>query len=207
MRFQAGTQIALIIVSIVIVFTVIKPKLAEIGFVQNEVVTYRTALDNIGQYNQRLQNLISQSKAMSVSEKETLFRYLPESIDAVAVGRDISNMVNSNDLLLLDVAPSDPVRVTTAVADEGTVSADGMDTGAVAPTPEEGGPTVTGGMYSQQFKISVVGTYDQMKGFLKDMERNAYSLRLVDFKFELEEEGGLVSQYDLTVETYALKGN
>ncbi len=207
MRFQAGTQIALIIVSIVIVFTVIKPKLAEIGFVQNEVVTYRTALDNIGQYNQRLQNLISQSKAMSASEKETLFRYLPESIDAVAVGRDISNMVNSNDLLLLDVAPSDPVRVTTAVADEGTVSADGMDTGAVAPTPEEGGPTVTGGMYSQQFKISVVGTYDQMKGFLKDMERNAYSLRLVDFKFELEEEGGLVSQYDLTVETYALKGN
>ncbi len=207
MRFQAGTQIALIIVSIVIVFTVIKPKLAEIGFAQNEVVTYRTALDNIGQYNQRLQNLISQSKAMSASEKETLFRYLPESIDAVAVGRDISNMVNSNDLSLLDVTPGNPTLVTTAVADEGMVSADGMDTGAVAPTPEEGGPTVTGGMYSQQFKVSVLGTYDQMKGFLKDMERNAYSLRLVDFKFELEEEGGLVSQYDLTVETYSLKGN
>lgn len=207
MRFQAGTQIVLIIVSIVIVFTVIKPKLAEIGFAQNEVVTYRTALDNIGQYNQRLQNLISQSRAMSATEKEALFRYLPESIDAVAVGRDIYNMVNSNDLSLLDVTPGELKLVTTAVAEDGTVSADGMDTGAVAPTPEEGGPVVTGSMYSQQFKVSVVGTYEQMKGFLKDMERNAYSLRLVDFKFELEEEGGLVSQYDLTVETYALKGN
>lgn len=207
MRFQAGTQIILIIVSIVIVFTVIKPKLAEIGFKQNETVTYRSALDNIGQYNQRLQNLIGQAKSMSVTDKDTLFRYLPETIDAIAVGSDISNMVNSNDLLLLDIVPSSPTLVTTAVAEDGTVSLQGVDSGAVAPSEEEGGPAVTGGMYAQQFKVSVVGTYAQMKSFLKDLERNAYPLRLVSFQFELKEEGGLLSQYDLTVETYSLKGN
>lgn len=207
MRFQAGTQIVLIIISVVIIFTVIKPKLADIGFEQNEVVTYRTALDNIGQYNQRLQNLIGQSKSMPVTDRENLFRYLPENIDAVAVGRDISNMATGNDLLLLDVVPAKPMLITTAVAEDGTVTDGTTDTGAVAPTPEEGGPEIVGGMYSQQFKVSVVGTYEQMKGFLKDLERNAYPLKIVAFNFELKEEEGLLTQYDLTVETYSLKSN
>lgn len=208
MRFQAGTQIVLIVISVVIVFTVVKPKFSEIAYQQNEMVTYRTALDNIGRYNQRLQALLNQAKAMSALERENLFRYLPEEIDTVVVGRDISNMADSNGLLLLDVEPATPVRVTTTLNEQGVVAEQTTDSGMVTPPVETiEGTAQKSGMYAQKFKVSVVGTYDQMKSFLKDLERNAYPLRLLEFEFAIEETDNSLLEYNLVVETYSLKGN
>ena len=219
MRFQAGTQIVLIVISIVIVFTVVKPKFSEIAYQQNEMVTYRAALDNIGRYNQRLQALTTKAGAMSSAERENLFRYLPEEIDAVAVGRDISNIVSSNNLLLLDVEPDDPVEVTTTVSEQGSMTEPGMDMAMdpaagpeadpsmVAPPTEETGIAKSTGMYSQKFKVSVVGSYDDMKSFLKDVERNAYPLRLLELDFSIEDTDNALLEYNFVLETYSLKGN
>ncbi|OGG41341.1 hypothetical protein A2837_02360 [Candidatus Kaiserbacteria bacterium RIFCSPHIGHO2_01_FULL_46_22] len=207
MRFQAGTQIVLIVISIVIVFTVVKPKFSEIAYQQNEMVTYRTALDNIGRYNQRLQTLLNQAKAMSEPERENLFRYLPEEIDAVVVGRDIANMADSNNLLLLDVEPGTLAAVTTVVPEQGAAPESGTDTGMVAPPSEDGETAKSTGMYSQKFKVGVVGNYEDMKSFLKDLERNAYPLRLLELDFTIEETDNSLLEYSLVLETYTLKGN
>lgn len=204
----------LIIIAVVIVFTVIKPKFEEISYMQNEMDTYQTALDNISRYNQRLQTLINEANAMSPEERASLYRYLPEEIDALTVGRDIANIVEDNDLLLLDIEPSAVAQITTATLPEETTdgvvatepSVDQAVTDAAFENGSQSDLTGSGGLFAQRFKVSVVGNYDDMKEMLADLERNAYPLRLVEFEFNLGEERSSLTGYNFTLETYSLNG-
>lgn len=206
MRFQAGIQILLIVISLVIVFTVIKPKFDDISYQQNEMITYQSALNNIGQYNQRLQTLINQAKAMNEEERSSLMRYLPEEIDAVAVGRDIVNIAEQNGLLLMEIEPSPATLITTSMPDQTVVDPSSAEMEGSVTEGDGTSSSKNGGLYGQKYKLSVVGGYDSMKDFLKDIERNAYPLRLVEFSFEINEEPGQLQKYEMTLETYALKG-
>lgn len=202
MRFQLGIQIILLILAGVIAFSVIKPKFEDIREDQKEVVAYKAALDNIAKYNQRLQALISESNTLPSSDRNALFRYLPESIDTTAVSRDITNIVSRNLLLMLDIS-FDPIVPVTAVNPDGTVmSVSSPDYAAVSGGVIEGlvGPA----LLSQKFNLTVVGTYSQMKDMMSDLERNNYPLRLIDFSFSLEETPTDLIQYSLVLETYAL---
>lgn len=205
MRFQAGIQILLLIIAVVIAFSVIKPKIEAISTDQSEVASYRAAIENIGRYNQQLQTLINQANALSAYDRAVLWRYLPEEIDATLVASDISNIVSQNRLLLLDVVPADVDLVTAETFDPN--SPDGIAMAPVDPTGVvlEGEAGLPKGMLvSQQFQVEVVGTYEQMKAMMRDFERNAYPLKLVNFEFALEEEGSGLVQYSLLLETYAL---
>lgn len=202
MRFQVGIQIVLLILAGVIAFSVIKPKFADIREDQNEVVAYKAALDNLGKYNQRLQALINQSNAVPSADREALFRYLPESIDTTAVSRDITNIVSRNSLLLLEIS-FEPIAPITTVNPDGSVVAASLGNPAdVSGGVVEGsaGPALV----SQKFKVNVVGTYNQMKSMMSDLERNDYPLRVVEFNFSLEETETNLVQYSLVLETYAL---
>lgn len=197
MRFQAGIQITLLVVAVIIAFSVVKPKIEAIRDDQNEVASYRTAIENIGQYNQQLQSLTNQANALSAYDRAVLWRYLPEAVDATMVASDITNIVSQNRMLLLDVIPNPVTTVTTDVTDGSSTAA---DTGVVA----EGDRSLKGALLAQRFQVEVVGTYDQMKALLRDLERNAYPLRLVEFKFDLEGESSNLVQYSLLLETYAM---
>lgn len=207
MRFQAGIQIVLLVTAVVIVFTVIKPKFDSIRQAQVEALSYQSAVDNIGQYNARLQQLTNQAGAISAEELAALYRYLPESVDAVAVGRDINNIADKNGLLLLDVVPKDGIEV---VVD--TEVAPATDPAATDPamTPAEG--TYVEGqpsrkssvLMSHAFAVEVIGTYEGMKSMLEDLERNDYPLRVVEFSFGVDEDGSDLVEYSLVLETFSL---
>lgn len=206
MRFQLGIQILLLIVAVIIAFVVIRPKFAEIRIVQNEIVAYRNAIENIGKYNQRLQTLINQANAMSASDRNALYRYLPEEIDVVAVSRDITNIIERNRLLLVNIS-FDEATPVTAVATDGAVvdpylMEQPVDPLAMGMPQQQAGPY--NGLYSQRFEVEVAGTYEQMKAMMQDFERNSYPLRLVEFTFSLEEAGSNLIQYSFTLETYSL---
>lgn len=195
----------LLVVAVIIAFSVIKPKIEAISSDQNEVASYRTAIENIGRYNQQLQTLINQANALSAYDRAVLWRYLPEAVDATLVASDISNIVSQNRLLLLDIVPGEPTVVTAETLDPNQPGA--LPTAPVVQTGvvvegQSGLPE--GAFISQQFQVEVVGTYEQMKGMMRDFERNAYPLRLVEFEFGLEEEGSGLVQYSLLLETYAL---
>ncbi len=198
MRFQAGIQITLLVVAIVIAFSVVKPKIDSIRAEQSEVAAYRVAVENIGTYNQRLQTLTNESNSISAHDRALLWRYLPEEVDATAVARDIANIVSQNRLLLLDIVPSTVEPVTSETVDDPSMIP--MDSGVLA----DDGTVTAGILFSQKFQVEVVGTYDQIKSMLRDLERNAYPLRLIEFDFSLEGESSSLIQYSLTLETYAL---
>ncbi|MCB9818713.1 hypothetical protein H6788_00860 [Candidatus Nomurabacteria bacterium] len=207
MRFQVGIQITLLVVAIVIAVSVVKPKIDSIRIAQSEVAAYQTAMENIGRYNQHLQTLINQADALSDYDRTVLERYLPREIDATLVASDISNIVSRNQMLLLDIIPEKVIPVTTFLSsnsDEGSVS---NEPSTVTPSGEELSENKNGVFMAQRFQVEVVGSYEQIKEMLRDLERNAYPLKLVEFEFNLEETNVNLIQYSLLVETYALPAN
>lgn len=201
MRFQAGLQIILLITAAIIVFSVIKPKLESIKQVQAEASSYRAALDNIGQYNSRLQELISQTNSLSSNDKTLLYRYLPERVSTTEVARDISNIASQNGLLLLDIIPGESEPVVIGVEGDGAQD----DPFSPQIVIEGEGNDNAGVLMAQSFQVQVVGSYDSMKGLLRDIERNAYPLKVIKLDFALVEDGtSNLVQYTLVLETYSL---
>ncbi len=205
MRFQLGIQILLLAIAGAIAFGVIKPKFEDIRADQNEIVSYREAIENIGRYNQTLQTLLNEYNALPASDRDALLRYLPEDIDVAAVSRDISNIVELNRLLLLDISFSDPTPITTTSPTEGVVVDPYMAETYSDPASATGvAGAAPSGLYSQKFQVSAAGTYDQMKEMLRDFEQNNYPLRLIEFSFSLDDSSSGLIQYSFTLETYAL---
>lgn len=205
MRFQVGIQITLLVVAIVIAIIVVKPKIDDIRINQNEVAAYQDALLNIGRYNQQLETLVSQANSLSSTDREVLERYLPKEIDAILVASDISNIVAQNKLLLLDIIP-DEVLPVTAYAEEGAVEemVTEYDPNTGMPLDGQTSEKNDSVLMVQRFEVEVVGTYDQMKAMLNDLERNNYPLKIIELEFSLEEANSSLIQYSLLLETYAL---
>lgn len=198
MRFQAGIQILLLIVAVIIVMTVVKPKFAEIQYNQDEVVGYKSALQQASVYNTRFAELINKSRAIPVADRQALNTYMPLVINPTRVSRDIENIVQGNDLLLVELAADESGDVTVTNPDdfEGRSSFVRVD-------PET---TVTAsGLIAQRFTVNTIGTYSQLKDMLEDFEKNAYPLRLIKLDFKVEELA-VSNEYSVVLETYALKG-
>jgi len=205
MRFQAGIQILLIILAIVIVITVIKPKFTEIQFNQNEIVGYKEALAKAGQYNQLLAELLNQANNIPASSIEALEQYLPTSHDPVEVARDIENIIASNGLLLVEVEDSDLGAVT--IINEGDSSISRNASGSnnnYGNSNSTLGIAAPSGLVARQFEVNAIGNYDQIKAALKDFEKNSYPLRLIRLEFQSETLSSL-NKYQIVLETYALK--
>jgi hypothetical protein len=197
MRFQAGIQIVLVVISLVIVYMVIKPKFAEIAYNQDEMASYNEALDKANLYNQTLRELVNRSANIPRADAEALDRFLPTQINATVVARDIKNIIDKNSLVTIDIVAEDVVAVDTADNSEGV-----SDDGAIV-MQDRMLREARSNLSTQQFTVTAIGTYEQMKGMLADFERNAYPLRLVEFSFDTKSDVSLLT-FSLKLETYAL---
>ncbi len=196
MRFQAGLQILLIIIAIVIIVTAIKPKLAEVQFNQDEVAQYLNALQKASLYNQTLQELLNRASGISSGDKTALNRFLPETLDATVVARDIKNIVERNSMLLLEIDTKTSDAATVA-SKGGNASEDGFIRGEALESEARQDLSAT------RFVVEVIGSYEQMKAMLADFERNSYPLRLVAFSFEAPSDSDLY-HYSVELETYSV---
>lgn len=198
MRYQAGIQIILIIISVVIIYVVIKPKFQEISINQNETAKFNDAVAKANDYNSRLQELIARANSMPRADRLALDRFLPEVINPTVVARDITNIVEKNGLILLDISAGELVIVSVNNGGESQTD-DGQLVTEDILTRE-----ARNQMNSQLFTLGAVGTYEQMKNMLNDIERNAYPLKLVKLSFDAREDS-ILYRYSIELETYSLK--
>lgn len=181
MGFQVGIQLILVVISVALVMSFVKPKLEEIEAKQVEINTFTEAINRASDYNQVVKEKVNRVNNFPRADQVSLDRFLPETIDGVAVSRDIENIIKSNQMLLVDMEMGlvSPVLVSTGR------SADDE----VASLAEEAQRNVV----SQRFQVSVIGTYENMKKMLGDFERNAYPLRLVNLSFSASPNSNLNS--------------
>ncbi|MEX0917638.1 MAG: hypothetical protein WDZ93_00615 [Candidatus Paceibacterota bacterium] len=197
MRFQAVTQIILVILSIVIILTIIRPMFVGISEEQDEVQRYREAVDLADQFNARLGELAQRANAFSAQELQALDTYLPSEIDPILVSRDLVAIADRNGLLVEEIAVEDDLEGgDTTASDQYALE----ETLMVQHTLEE---EAEAAVTRHQFTIEAAGTYGQMKQMLRDVERNHYPLRLSQFEFKSDNQSSLLS-FTATFETYVL---
>lgn len=183
------TQIILISVSLVIIFTFIKPMFGEIEIVQESLFQYRDTVAKASEFNNRLGELIQTESSFSRQEIQALETFLPTQLDPHVIMRDIKNIFQNQGLTISSLESSGELsQVVGRVAD----TADLEDKKIVT---------------YQEFDVTFRATYRQLREVLSSLESNAFLLEVAELSFSGEEKRGLedFAENETDESTYALK--
>ncbi len=197
MRNTAITQVALIGISIVIIFSYIRPTFANIRVVQDEVYEYQNAALKAQEFNNLLQQLLARERGFTTDDKAALNRFLPAEIDQLAVMQDVATIVTNNNAQVVDLSAGDVVTPNADVSVE-EASEEMLEINKFA---------------SQEFTLKFAGDYASLKGFLRSLESASYIIEVKNLKYgAVGEETGqfssadtsTISEFELTLKVYAL---
>lgn len=164
------TQIALIILSVGILFTYVHPKFEEISANQDSIAAYREEQQKVSAVNATLSALSAKANSLSPDDQSRLDTYLPNSVDGIAVQRD-----------LLFIAEEAEIELTSlAYASDSTASGAGQRGGrnnAATLTPIERGARSE--LVPHSFTLGFAADYETIKTFLDLLTTNNYPLEVV----------------------------
>ena len=173
------SQIALIILSVGIVFTYITPKLDEVEKAQDNIGVYQTEREKVSDVNAKLDQVAAKLNTINTDDQRKLLTYMPDSVDTVAVPRDIKAIADGAGLLLGQVEYVGP-KVNPA--NSGFIDPSMLD--ALAQNSDDPEAHV--------FAVDFESSYEQVKKFIGDLEKNAYPLEVHDLVIK-KSEGGFLS--------------
>lgn len=171
------TQIIMVVISVAIIITYIKPGLSEATSTQDDIVVYQKGTESVSEVNDQLATLVSRLEGVSVEDQRRLLTYMPDKIDHISVLRD---------LLLISIESG-------ATYKNSSYSEGGKTRDANSPAVNMPAKNV--------FSLQVDGTYDQLKKLLGLMEKNDYPLEITDLNIS-SIEGGLMSA-DISLNIYS----
>lgn len=177
------TQLGMVAVSIGIVITYIQPAFGEVEDIQNNIATYKTERDKVVTVNSRLSELMSDMGSVSNDDQRRLLTYMPDSIDEIAVSRDLLLITLQAGILYKDVKYG---GLGDRKGKKGSQAAE------VSSQPHV-------------FMLSVEGTYEQLKNLFRLLEQNNYPLEVQEVSIG-KLEGGFLSA-EIRLVTYAFKSD
>jgi hypothetical protein len=184
--FKTLTPLLSIVTAVVVFFFFTKPMYEKVRVLQDDKAQYERAVQTAADSNRLLQELLQKRNSFSAQELERLEKLVPDSIDRVRLLVDLEAMSRNHRMLFGNV-----------LVEESSV--EGEDLVSV-----EGGGEVT---YEEDFVSSdvsfgLIGTYENFRAFLKDLERSLVLAEVVGLEFSALD--GDLQQYDMIVRSYAL---
>ncbi|MCA9361360.1 hypothetical protein KC845_02260 [Candidatus Kaiserbacteria bacterium] len=201
MRNTAVTQVALIIISVVIIVSYIRPTFANIRVVQDEIYEYADATEKANQFNTRLQQLLLRESEFSNADIKALETFLPSKIEPFAVMDDVQILVEKNGGKVVDMTAGEVILPNPDVDFD-----DYYDEQAVTANK----------FVSQTFELSMISDYQGFIGFLRDLESTSYILEITNLSFGSDAEQAKQFdvganpdeiEFELILKTYALSSN
>lgn len=171
-------QIVMVGTAVAIGFFYINPTIADIKKTQALAQLYTAEIKNVSSVNEQLQQHVSEIDSISLENKQALLRYMPDSVDEVAVMKDINTIAVQQGIVPTTLSYS-PVKVSSNL--EGTGSFTGLQ--------------------AYDFKFGATVTYNQLKALLTAMEKSAYLLRIVSLSVLPSDSGALT--VDMAIEVYS----
>ena len=202
MRYKILAQIAIIVISIILIVLVIQPKLQDIQAVEDEAASYEQAIENVSLYNQKLDNLLQAKNQLLPTDLDKLDTFLPDTVDALEVMSDILQLADMADMTVTSLQPAgEPTQVQLS----GQSNQDAEESESESDT----GFTLT----AHDFNVVMRGTYRDFKQFLTYVSVYKYPLELqsVSFSTPSARDDGTVQlvdpetvkfDYTLTLRTY-----
>ncbi len=175
------TSILSIVIAILLYIFVIDQQLAQMSAVQIEIGEYQKAEEKYTEFQKKLDSLVAIKKQASVIENEKLDALVPEVVDDVKLIVDLENMAKSRGMLFGNISIDN-------AKDESSINSS---------TEIAIGPTLK----STDISFAVIGTYEQFKQLLEDIEKSLVLLEVVELDFSVTQ--GVYQQYAVTVRAYA----
>jgi hypothetical protein len=167
MRFTLITQVLLLSLSSAIIFLFIKPAFGEIKTIQDNVLVYSDAVEKASDYNDRLKELLALRDSFSQNDLAKLERFIPSSIDDVAVMHEIEAIFASQGIEITTLSAKEVPVAVIQVFVEGGVLQENIDATTVA----------------QDFEVVFTGSYDTLKVVLGVLESNARLLEVIGIQY------------------------
>lgn len=181
------SQLALIVLSLGIIFTYIQPTLDSIKNTQNTIGIYQTEREKVASVNAKLDRVASSLNSINADDQRRLLTYMPDAVDTVAVPRDIKAIADKAGVILKQIKYLGPQEANT-------------DAAYTDPSLLAAAPDTSRDSEAHYFTVEFEGSYDQIKQVLGDCERNAYPLEVHGLTIE-ETEGGFLT-VSMKVVTY-----
>lgn len=191
---QTITQLLLLVISGVAVFTIIVPTINSIGDIQKETDEYSTAIESAFATNERLNTLVRQSENLSQQERYRIDRFIPASIDPVKTAHDLEILVEKHKLFIVtlnvleEIVLPDPVITSNAIYD-------------IEDTRGQSQKQIS----YRDFELVTAGTYEQFKSLLADIESSAQLFEIQSVSFQSTNSD--IVQYSMIVRTFGLTGS
>lgn len=167
MRYTSITQIGLILISLVIIFTFIKPMLTEIKLSQDELSQYSEAVSKATELNAQLKSLVARRNSFSQQDIGMLEKFIPSSIDTLGTMKNIENIFSIRNIPLTSLQAKEEV---VPLADTEFVSDIVVDKANEV-------------LNYQDFELTFSGSYQELKDILVLLESNITLLEVVDLSF------------------------
>lgn len=179
-RFSLVTQIGMIAVAVAIVILYIEPKINSIRETQDLTSSYELETQNVSKINESLKAKIAVIGTIAPQDALALARYVPDTVDEIAVLKDISTVLETQSVNDFDLKYQ------------------GNNIG----TEVEGGVVSEFGAVTEHyFSISFETGYDQLKSVLAQLETNNYLLQVSNLKITDTKDGALKA--DISVTTFS----
>lgn len=179
------TPILSIIIAIVVYFTLIQPKVDEIRIVEAETKEYKAAVEKANELNAKIERLLAQKNSTSPENMERLRMLVPFELDDVRMLVDLKQLATQRKMLFGNVKVK-------------KVDAPSLSTVSAEPTQMVSSESFS----TADISFSLIGTYEQFKDFMSDIEKSRVLAEVTELKHTATE--GDLQQFDLTVRLYAL---
>ncbi len=186
MILRTLTPILSIIIAVLLVIFFVHPKYIEITAIQNEIDEYNTAIDRYNEFSATLDNKLAIKKGRSAYDNERLDQIVPETEDNAQLLVDLKSLAEQFNLLFGNIS----------VAGKG----DDLKSGAVSATAPE---DFSGELTSQDISFEVIGTYEQIKAFITDLEKSLTLFEITSLSMDASKT--IFQQASVTVRVYSLQ--
>lgn len=171
------TPLLSVVIAVIVYLFFTSGQLDTIALRNAEIDEYVKAAAGYTAFTEQLNAKIAKKENRSISDKERLDTLVPERIEAINLLVDLEALVKKHNMLFGNVS----------VSDEDNASAQEIDS--------------VNTLTSVDISFGVIGTYDQFKVFLRDLERSLTIYEVIDLTFSGTESE--FNQYELTVRVYA----
>lgn len=156
------TQIALIGLSVGIFLTYLQPSFVTVRESQDKLALYKSEREKVQGVNARLDTLVKDEATISAGDRALLDRFLPQTVDAVSVQRDI--------LAIFDTIGIVPTALTADDAPANKNTSEATADGVISNAPA---------LVAHGFSTAASLRYEETLELLRLFEVNAYPLDVI----------------------------
>lgn len=187
------TPILSIILSLVIFFVYVKPTFTEIKGTKAEIDAYDKAIDQSKENTSLLTDLLAKKNAYPKEDLDRLEAIVPVEVNSVKLLADLSEIAKKHNVLFGNIVVGDKD------GQGGGKSSEESLTPSVQATLDYKDIAFT------DISFGIIGTYDEFKSFLFDVEQSLTLMEVVGISMGESEAGkDELGQYEITIRVFAL---